>query len=255
MEAWRRSGRLVLLLDFDGTLAPIVERPEIAAMPEATAAALRRLAGCDGVELAVISGRGLADARERVALPGVAYAGNHGMEIERGELRQVHDVATAARPELDAVIGALHEPLRRIPGVLVEDKGLTLSVHSRRVAREDVDRLRRAVEEATRGRAGLRVTEGKEVLEIRPAVDWHKGRAVEFLLERIDPPAGAPVLYFGDDRTDEDAFRALRAWERGPAAGVIVAEAPPPETEALAWLAGPEEVGEVLERMAREGPC
>jgi trehalose 6-phosphate phosphatase len=89
-DAWSRTGRLVLLLDFDGTLAPIVERPELAAMPEATRDGLSRLMARPGVEVAVVSGRGLADVRERAAIPGIAYAGNHGMEIHGPGVDRIH---------------------------------------------------------------------------------------------------------------------------------------------------------------------
>ncbi|HEU0053988.1 MAG TPA: trehalose-phosphatase, partial [Longimicrobium sp.] len=97
-DAWRKTGRLILLLDFDGTLAPIVDRPELAAMPERTRAALERLMVMDGVEVAIVSGRGMADARERAGIPGIAYAGNHGMEIHGPGIDRVHPQAAAARP-------------------------------------------------------------------------------------------------------------------------------------------------------------
>ncbi len=93
--AWRRSGGLVLLLDFDGTLAPIAARPELAAIPERTRAALDRLLGAPGVWAAVVSGWGMADVRERAGIPGIAYAGNHGMEMEGPGLRRVHAAARA----------------------------------------------------------------------------------------------------------------------------------------------------------------
>ncbi len=249
-EGWRRSGRLVLLLDFDGTLAPIVERPELAAIPERTRAALDRLLSRPGATAAVVSGRGMADARERAAIPGIAYAGNHGMEIEGAGIRRVHPEALAARPALDEVAALVASALEPVPGAFLEDKGLTLSVHYRLVEGEEaVERVRIVVAGAVEGRSGLRLTEGKKVLEVRPRVEWDKGRAVLFLLEQFRPPAGAPVLYLGDDATDEDAFRALASW--GPdGEGILVSEAPPETTAARSFVRTPEEVGELFEALS-----
>jgi trehalose 6-phosphate phosphatase len=247
-DAWRRSGRLVLLLDFDGTLAPIVERPELAEMPPRTRRALERLMAMPGVAVAVVSGRGLADVRERAALGDVAYAGNHGMEIEGAGLHRIHPQAAAARPELEAAAARIMADLEGIDGAFVEDKGLTLSIHYR-MAPEQEPNVREIVLEAVDGRPALRVTEGKMVLEVRPRVEWDKGRAVLFLLEQMRPPADAPVLYLGDDRTDEDAFRALRGWS--PAAeGVFVAEPPPAESAAVSYLRDTAEAGELFEALA-----
>lgn len=247
-EAWRRTGHLVLLLDFDGTLAPIVDRPELAAMPPRTRRALLRLMAMDGVTAAVVSGRGLADVRERAAIPGIAYAGNHGMEIEGAGLHRIHPEAAAARPLLQAAAARIEADLEGIDGAFLEDKGLTLSVHYR-MAPDHAEEVREIVLEAADGHPELQVTEGKMVLEVRPRVEWDKGRAVIFLLDQMRPPADAPVLYLGDDRTDEDAFRALRGWD--PAAeGVLVADPPPAESAATSVLRDPAEVGVLFEALS-----
>ncbi len=248
-EGWRRSGRLVLLLDFDGTLAPIVDRPELAAIPGRTRAALDRLLAAPGVQAAVVSGRGMADARERAGIPGIAYAGNHGMEIEGPGLRRVHPEALGARPELEAVASAMVPALAEVPGAFLEDKGLTLSVHYRLAPSHEGERVRETVRAAVAGRPGLRLTEGKMVLEVRPRVEWDKGRAVLFLLDHLRPPESAPVLYLGDDATDEDAFRAL-AGRVGAGEGILVAESPPRDTAARAYVRTPEEVGALFKALA-----
>lgn len=246
--AWRASGRLVLLLDFDGTLAPIVDRPEQAAMPDATRAALDRLMAMEGVTVAVVSGRGLADVRERAGIAGIAYAGNHGMEIEGAGLRRIHPEAAAARPQLEEVAATIEPALEGIDGAFVEDKGLTLSIHYR-LAPDRAEEVREIVLEAAGGRPELEVFEGKMIVEVRPRVEWHKGKAVLFLLDQMRPPADAPVLYLGDDRTDEDAFRALREWGRA-AEGILIAEQPSSESSATSWLQGPAEVGGLFGALA-----
>jgi trehalose 6-phosphate phosphatase len=239
---------MILLLDFDGTLAPIVDRPELAAMPERTRRALQRLMAMEGVTVAVVSGRGLADVRERAAIPGIAYGGNHGMEIEGAGLHRIHPQAAAARPELEDVAARIEPALEGIDGAFLEDKGLTLSIHYR-LAPDRVEEVREIVLEAAAERPGLVVTEGKMVLEVRPRVEWHKGRAVLFLLEQMQPPKDAPVLYLGDDRTDEDAFRALRSWS--PAAeGILISEQPSADSAATAHLRDPAEVGALLQALA-----
>jgi trehalose 6-phosphate phosphatase len=246
-DAWRASGRLVLLLDFDGTLAPIVDRPELAAMPERTRRALDRLMAMEGVTVAVVSGRGLADVRERAAIPHIAYAGNHGMEIEGAGLHRIHPEAAAARPQLQEVAARIEADLEGIDGAFLEDKGLTLSIHYR-LAPDHAEEVREIVLEAAGGRPGLEVFEGKMIVEVRPRVEWHKGKAVLFLLDQMRPPADTPVLYLGDDRTDEDAFRALESW--GPAAeGILIAEHPSPDSAATAWLRDPAEVGALFEAL------
>lgn len=247
---WQRTGQMVLLLDFDGTLAPIVERPELAGMPARTGAALRQLLDRPGAVAAVVSGRGMADARERAGIPGIAYAGNHGMEIEGPGIHRIHRQAAEARPRLERVRDQVAEELGDVEGAVVEDKGLTLSIHYRLVNRARVERVREVVRGAAAAQDGLRVTEGKEVLEVRPDVEWDKGRAVEFLLEHLRPADDAPVLYIGDDVTDEDAFGALRRWRGGAGEGVIVADPPPGSTAAGSYVRDPAEVAELLEALA-----
>lgn len=251
-RGWQASGRIVLLLDFDGTLAPIVDHPDGAAMPTATRAAVRRLSEHPGVYLAVVSGRGLHDARQKVGIRGIAYAGNHGMEIQGAGLDRVHPEAAAARPRLEQVRDDVTRRLTEIPGAIIEDKGLTLSIHYRLVPRDLVDRVMSTVASSAEKVEGLRLTDGKKVVEVRPDVDWQKGKAVEFLLENLSPPDGTPIIYIGDDRTDEDAFIALR--QRSAGEGVIVAESPPAHTAARAFLRSPEEVGELLGILAERAP-
>jgi trehalose-phosphatase len=247
--AWRESGRAIVLLDFVGTLAPIVARPELAELPPDARAAIDALRS-RGAEVAVVSGRALADVRERARLDGIVYAGNHGMEIDGPGVHRIHAEAAAARPALERAAHAIARDIDGTPGAFVEDKGLTLSVHFRLTPAEEVPVVREQVRRAVATEPVLRVTEGKMVLEVRPAVEWDKGRAVRFLLDALQPAAGVPVLYLGDDRTDEDAFRALREWRAGAAEGVIIAEAPPEHTAATAYLHSPAEVAALLARLA-----
>lgn len=239
---------MLVALDFDGTLSPIVPRPSDAALLDGLTEPMRRLAARGDTDVAIVSGRGLADVRARVALDGVYYAGNHGFEIEGPGVDRVLEEAEAARPALQSTAAALQEALADETGAEVEDKGWTLTIHYRRADREGAEaRVREAVLREG-GRSGLRVTEGKKVFEIRPDVDWHKGRATQFLLDTIAPDGGLPAIFIGDDRTDEDAFTVVR--ELG--GGIVVGDPPPSQTAAVAWIRDPGEVLDLIRELAEE---
>lgn len=198
---------ILLFLDFDGTLVPIVSDPDKACLQRETRLVLETLTRQKRLRMVVISGRSLEDLSARVDLPGVVLAGNHGLEIRGGSMQFLEPAADRMRPILAAQAEVFKRSLCQIPGVQVENKGLTLSIHYRRVPadlrRRVVDRVRHSV----RGDDRYRLTEGKKVLEVRPSVDWHKGKAVHWIRSQIACPA-LPI-YIGDDSTDEDAFSAL----------------------------------------------
>jgi trehalose-phosphatase len=250
---WRvarsRAGRLLVAVDYDGTLTPIAPSPDEAVLSAPARVALLQLAQRPDTDLAVISGRALEDLRPRIGVPDIYYAGNHGLEIEGPGLQEVHQEANGARPRIAACADMLRSGLAGEPGAILEDKGLTLSVHYRQVTDPGAEeRIRTLVRHACANLTGLRITEGKKVFEVRPDVEWDKGRALRFLLEVLDAASATatPVLFIGDDRTDEDAFRALR----GRGDGIIVAPEVPPHTAATASLGSPDEVLLFLESLA-----
>ena len=221
--------RSALVFDVDGTLAAIVARPELASVPEATRAELRRLV--DRYRLvACVSGRAGDDARRLVGVDGIEYVGNHGLELDP----RAHELAAAVARFRDSVSWP------------VEDKGLSLSYHYREAedeaaARAELERV------AERARAhGLVARWGRKVLEIRPRLDADKGTAVRTLVERSGAALG---LYAGDDTTDLDAFDGLTAAELEHAVRIAVASADgPPELQREADLVveGPEALVDVL---------
>ena len=205
-----RAGRRPLLfLDFDGTLVPITDKPfecELSPNVRATLSALSAV-----MPVAVVSGRQLADLAPRIGVDEVALAGNHGFEITGTGFDFREPTAVAQAGELSANIGELRAALEFIPGAWVQDKTLTATVHHRESPNERVPEVERIVHEVTgphltAGRFVLRP--GKDVLEIRPGVDWHKGRAVEWLARKFAVPDPYPI-FVGDDLTDEDAFAAI----------------------------------------------
>lgn len=206
----RLSGRRpVVFLDYDGTLTPIVEDPARALLAADMRAAVAALARTCTV--AIVSGRGLEHLRRLIDVDAVFLAGSHGLEIAgpAGSTARL-ERGVELLPRLDQAERRLREALAGIAGHEVERKRLSLAVHYRRAAREDVPRIAAIVDEALAERGGLRRGGGKEVFRIQPDVDWDKGRAALWILERLEPPAAEVLpIYVGDDLTDEDAFRAL----------------------------------------------
>ncbi|OBJ60092.1 trehalose-phosphatase [Mycobacterium asiaticum] len=199
--------RPAVFFDFDGTLSDIVNDPDEARPVEGAVEALRQLAA--QCPVAVLSGRDLADVSKRVGLPGIWYAGSHGFELTApdGEHHQNEEAAKAI-PVLAEAAAKLREKLGPIPGVTVEDKRFGVAVHYRNAARDRVDEVAAAVRTAGQ-RDVLRVTTGREVIELRPDLDWDKGKTLRWVMDHLPDSDSAPI-YLGDDITDEDAFDAVR---------------------------------------------
>ncbi|MDP6604604.1 MAG: trehalose-phosphatase [Rhodospirillales bacterium] len=236
--------RLAVFLDYDGTLTPIADRPQNAILSQSMRRRVRDLASRCAV--AVVSGRDVNVVRELVGLEGLVYAGDHGLDIACPDGRSIQ--RPEAEPYLKSLKAAergLRADLGQIEGVVFESKSFSVAVHYRLVAPNEVPAVKRAVEAALAEHPGLRLTPGKKVLEILPAIDWHKGRAVLWLLEALDleSPDVVPV-YVGDDTTDEDAFRAIR----GRGIGIVVGGEADGEraTAARYRLGGADEVGRLL---------
>lgn len=202
---------LLLLLDFDGTLVPIVKKPDAVSVSRETRRLLGVLSRQKDRVLAVISGRSLKDVRSRIRLPGVVYIGNHGLEMAgKGVRRPGRSALSLVR---STGLHTLAEMFRRIfyfwPGVLIEDKTYTLSLHFRNLP---ADRRRVFDELIGFYRRKLRHRpivwrKGKKVWEIRPVYGWGKGEAAGFLSKKFS--SFLPIAV-GDDTTDEDMFRTLK---------------------------------------------
>ncbi len=244
------SSSILVGLDFDGTLAPLRPRPEDVALDEPARALLARLAGFERVTVMIVSGRSLVDLTTRVDLPGLIYAGNHGLEITGRGLGFVERTAAAMVPGLECVTDDLRTRLANLPGALVEAKGLTTSIHYRKVPPDQRDDLARIVHEAVHtDSTEFVLTTGHAVWEIRPRVSWHKGHAVEWTTRQLGDVAKQLVFYMGDDRTDEDAFRVL------PLAITVKVGSPATPTEARYSLPDPEAVHAFLEWLAQQLAC
>lgn len=231
---------LIVLLDLDGTLAPIAPTPALAQVPASTRFVLDRLAQLPGVVMALVSGRGAEDAQRVGGVAGAWVVGNHGYELMDPQgVVTVHAEAAAYE---SAMLEAARQlsTLDFVEGALVENKRWTISVHYRNVS-SDVAALKTRARKVA-AELGLRVTEGKKVIEFRPPIAVDKGSAsLEFVQQHGLLPNGAAV-YAGDDRTDEDAFSALRPTGRAVTIQVGGAK----ETSAEIQVVSPADLHEIL---------
>ncbi|MCG7598574.1 trehalose-phosphatase [Halomonas sp. McH1-25] len=238
--------RPAIFLDYDGTLTPIVDRPELAVLDKSMRHTLERLA--ERCTVAIVSGRDRANVAELVGIDNLVYAGSHGFDIVGPNgLQMQHERAAEFLPALDEAEAQLRARLAEVPGALVERKRFAVAVHYRLVAERDVDRVDATVESVAGEQPPLRRTGGKKVFELRPQLPWDKGKAVAWLIEALGlAEEGVVPIYIGDDETDEDAFMALR--ERG-GIGLFVGDTTQ-DTAASYRLSDTVAVGHFLSRLA-----
>ncbi|MBA3967126.1 MAG: trehalose-phosphatase, partial [Nitrospirales bacterium] len=234
------GNRLAFFLDYDGTLTPIVDQPEAAILSDDMRETIDRLARYSPV--AIVSGRDRADVRKLVQLDTVVYAGSHGFDIAGpNNLHLEHEEGRKSQPALRAAGDELHQRLRDIAGIRIERKAFAVAVHFRLVEDSSVPDIKQMVENVAGQYPDLRITGGKKIFELRPDIDWDKGKAVLWLLEALQLDNKTLPIYIGDDETDEDAFTALQ--ERG--IGILVSH-DPKETEAQYSLRDLDEVQKFL---------
>jgi alpha,alpha-trehalase len=237
--------RASVFLDYDGTLTPIVARPDLALLSTEMRAVLRALAlRCS---VAVISGRDLADVQRLVGLDGIVYAGSHGFDISGpGGLRIEHEQGAAFTAAVNRAAERLRPALAQIKGALVEPKRFAVAVHYRQVAEAEMPRVEAIVDGVLEAVPELRKAHGKKVFELRPRFDWDKGKAVKWLLKALGQTSAEYLpFYLGDDVTDEDAFQALSD------TGVTIFVGVPERTAARYVLADVKEVGVFLTELTR----
>jgi trehalose-phosphatase len=242
--------RVFWFLDFDGTLVGIRRDPEKVALGSDTREAVAGISSRENARVAVVSGRPLVYIRRQVALKDVVCAGNHGLEMRGPGVSFLHPEAVDARPALLRTKKAWSAIVPRFRGALVEDKGLSVTFHYRRVRPSLAEGARKealATARRTGEEESLRITGGKMVVEVRPSVEWGKGEALRYLLGRWGYCRDSDLaVVIGDDETDRDMFAPVRS--RGLAVFVGRGEAPP---EANGRLRGPAEVRGLLRRAAR----
>ncbi|WVZ05021.1 hypothetical protein V8G54_018367 [Vigna mungo] len=220
-----KGKQIVMFLDYDGTLSPIVEDPDRAFMSHSMRKTVRKLARC--FPTAIVTGRCKDKVYNFVQLAELYYAGSHGMDI-KGPTRSskynkdskaeaiLFQPASDFLPMIDEVYQQLVEKTKSTPGAMVENNKFCLSVHFRCVDEKKWSDLARQVKSVLKDYPKLRLTQGRKVLEIRPTIKWDKGKALEFLLESLGLANCSDVfpVYIGDDRSDEDAFKVMSFLQR-----------------------------------------
>ena len=218
----RSALKLLLFTDFDGTLVAIKDRPSECFLDPAVGQTLSALAGQDRVSVGIVSGRELADLRARVGVDGITYAGNHGLEIEGPGFAFREPNAVSLIKELQKLLNNLSPLTTWFPGAWVQDKGLSASIHYRQVNPADVPRLLDMVHNIAKQSLDAHkvvLRTGKMVLEIRPAVDWHKGKAVGWLAQKMSPIYTEPLLIYSVTTT-----RMKTCSQHGPGRSRYVSE-------------------------------
>ncbi|KAH8513608.1 hypothetical protein H0E87_006758 [Populus deltoides] len=263
-----KNKKIAMFLDYDGTLSPIVDDPDNAFMSDDMRSIVKNIAKY--FPTAIISGRSRDKVYQLVGLTELYYAGSHGMDIlgpvgkasmsndhpnytesttdQQGKEVNLFQPAREFIPMIDEVFRTLVENTKGIEGAIVENHKFCVSVHFRNVDEDNWQPIAQCVQDILDKYPRLRRTHGRKVLEVRPMIDWNKGKAVEFLLESLGLSNRDDVLpiYIGDDLSDEDAFKVLREGNRGY--GILVSSRPK-ETSAVYSLKDPKEVMKFLDSL------
>ncbi|CAJ2644365.1 unnamed protein product [Trifolium pratense] len=251
-----KGKQIVVFLDYDGTLSPIVADPDKAFMTRKMRGTLKDIAR--NFPTAIVTGRCRDKVINFVKLAELYYAASHGMDImgptknqiaaEKTNKAVLFQPASQFLPMIDEVYKILLEKTKSVSGAKVENNKFCLSVHFRCVDEKSWAPLAEKVRLVLNEYPKLKLTQGRKVLEIRPTIKWDKGKALEFLLESLGYENSDDVfpIYIGDDRTDEDAFKVLRRRDQG--VGILVSSVPK-ETNASYTLQDPSEVEHFLRRL------
>jgi trehalose-phosphatase len=207
---------VLLFLDYDGTLTPIVENPAKALISKKTRDLLKKLSVNPRCRIAIVTGRAAKDIKGKIGIKNIIYASNHGLQIQGPKISFTAPLPANFRRVLRKIKSHLKKTLRSVKGLLLEDKGVTLSVHYRLVNNQYVSFVVWTLLKITTPyihKKEIVVDFGKKVFEIKPPIEWNKGSAILWLLNKhksafLDRPI-LPI-YIGDDTTDEDAFETLK---------------------------------------------
>ncbi len=236
-----------LFLDYDGTLTPIVSRPEQARLSQEMRDTLAQLA--EKYTVAIITGRDMDDVKKLVGLDNLIYAGSHGFRISGPDgLYMEHEKTSVLLPELSIIEKELLELQKKYKGVQIDRKRYAVGLHYRNAKDEDIDDILADFDEILESNPGYKKGTGKKIVEMKPDLNWHKGEAVLWImdeLEMIDDESIIPI-YIGDDDTDEDAFETLE--NSGIGIGIMVEHSGKP-THASYTLNSVDEVAKLFQEL------
>lgn len=208
-DIFDRDRKVILCLDYDGTLTPIVANYNEAIISDR----MRNLVHAISrkIPVAIISGRDVPFIQEHMKLPAAFYAGSHGFEV-MGPDGYRHELKEARRilPILDRIEKDLRLFAASIEGMEIERKKFAMAIHFRKVEEKSRPAVHKKVADVLAVNQELKAGKGKMLVELKPAIDWHKGKALELIVNELDPERSSKVIFIGDDVTDEDAFRVLK---------------------------------------------
>lgn len=244
-EAIFQNKPIAIFLDYDGTLTPIVSRPELAIMSDDMRAVVRDLS--EKHIVSIVSGRPRDELEKLVAIKGIHYAGSHGLDISGPEVTMMHPEAQEVIPLIGRLVTRAENDLEDIEGILFEEKKFSFAIHYRLMDEDrHLSRVKTYVQDIVRVNTGMQLMHGKKVFEILPDINWNKGNAVNWIMQAMKKSwNNTSVLYIGDDTTDEDAFRVVRT--RGT--GILVSDTSVPSAAEFR-LSCPDEVYDFLSKIA-----
>lgn len=237
--------RIILFLDYDGTLVPIKKTPSLAILPNTIREQLQRLAEQHNLSLVLITGRSHSDIKNLVRIKNITIVSNHGYQISTGKKKWIHPEVKRFLPLLKKISQSLMESLKPFPETLVEDKELTLTVHFRNEEKRLVPLVKKNISRIVQEHfTKLKTTTGKKIIEVRPNIAWDKGKAVLKVLTMFRFQKNKrTIIYIGDDKTDEDAFKVIRH------KAITIRVGRNKSTHAEYYLRNPHEVEEFLDKI------
>ncbi len=202
--------QICLFLDYDGTLTPIVSNPDEALLSDKAREVIRKLS--EQISVAIISGRDRKDVRSKAGIKNIIYAGSHGFDISGPDgLDMEHESGEKIIPVLDSAEKHLKEKLRPVGGVQVERKKYAIAVHFRNAKDNALPEIKEAVSEVLNSNKELKKGSGKKIIELKPDINWHKGKALIWLMEKLQLNRDKYIpVFIGDDETDEDALEVIK---------------------------------------------
>ena len=209
-----KAKRVFLFLDYDGTLSPIAKRPDKATLPPKTRHILTKLINNKCIVVSIVSGRMLKQVKNLIGIKGIHYAGCHGLEMEKRDETHLFPCFAKTKTQISVIKRKLEIELRSTAGWEIEDKGIILALHYRRVRGKNIEKLRAIFSDIVKPyvmRGEIAIGRGKMVLEVRPAINWDKGKYCLYLMDKLRyKDEKITPIYIGDDITDETAFKVLR---------------------------------------------
>ena len=246
LAATHTKARVALLLDFDGTLLPIMKDPDKCYLSPDTRRLLESILSSGKAVLVVLSGRSLSDLRKRLSIRGAFYAGSHGVEISGPGIRFAHQSASLAKPVINRILQNLKEELGNCEGVYIEEKPYSFALHYRNAAKETTSLVRESLYGMIKNnpvyRRSFTILRGKKVLELLPSGSRNKGEAALHIMEKLS--GNYLPICVGDDTTDEALFRTFYG------AGITIRVGYSRKTAAKYYLKGQWEVPLLLQQIA-----